>query len=117
MELQSQVYDGLGTWQAEHTRLKVTALHSPCIDGSAKPKITSSLADVTRCTDDGTAESLNRSRLQSCLLLQSRLREVDNASLRLDEARRKHYKGAQKELKVTAVLHPAEAAGSCAACC
>ena len=33
-------------------------------------------------------------------LLQSRLREVDNASLRLDEARRKHYKGAQKELKV-----------------
>jgi hypothetical protein len=51
MELQSQVYDGLSTWQAEHTRLK------------------------------------------------SRLREVDNASLRLDEARRKHYKGAQKELK------------------
>ncbi len=41
-------------------------------------------------------------------LLQSRLREVDNASLRLDEARRKHYKGAQKELKVLLIAHPAD---------
>ncbi len=27
--------------------------------------------------------------------------ELDKASLRLDEARRKHYKGAEKDLKVT----------------
>jgi hypothetical protein len=46
------------------------------------------------------------------LLLQGRVHEVDNASLRLDEARRKHYKGAQKELKVGGLLHPADAAAA-----
>lgn len=32
---------------------------------------------------------------------QGRMTELDKASLRLDEARRKHYKGAERELKVT----------------